>query len=72
MRGFKAHHSADATLSGIELYHMLRKGQHQQSPMKLFLNNFMGLQHKFLQNKSVCHLRTLLRQSQNLLVLLVG
>jgi putative transposase len=28
MKGFKAFHSADATLSGIELNHMLKKGQH--------------------------------------------
>jgi putative transposase len=31
MKGFKAFHSAAATLSGIELHHMLRKGQHTQS-----------------------------------------
>lgn len=31
MKGFKAFHSAEATLSGIELHHMLRKGQHNQS-----------------------------------------
>ena len=29
MMGFKAFHSAEATLAGIELYHMLRKGQHR-------------------------------------------
>lgn len=28
MMGFKAFHSADATLAGIELYRMLKKGQH--------------------------------------------
>jgi len=28
MMGFKSFHSAEATLSGIELYHMLKKGQH--------------------------------------------
>lgn len=31
MKGFKAFHSAEATLSGIELHHMLRKRQHKQS-----------------------------------------
>ncbi len=31
MKGFKAFHSAEATLLGIELHHMLRKNQHQQS-----------------------------------------
>jgi len=31
MKGFKAFHSAAATLAGIELHHMLRKGQHHQS-----------------------------------------
>ena len=28
MIGFKAFHPAEATLAGIELYRMLRKGQH--------------------------------------------
>jgi len=28
MMGFKAFHSAEATIAGIELHHMLRKGQH--------------------------------------------
>ena len=28
MMGFKAFHSAEATLTGIELYHILKKGQH--------------------------------------------
>lgn len=31
MMGFKTFHSAEATLSGIELHRMLRKGQHQQA-----------------------------------------
>lgn len=31
MMGFKAFHSAEATLAGIELHHMLRKGQHRQA-----------------------------------------
>ena len=29
MMGFKAWESAKATLAGIELHHMLRKGQHE-------------------------------------------
>jgi putative transposase len=31
MKGFKEFHSAEATLSGIELHHMLRKNQHRGS-----------------------------------------
>jgi len=31
MLGFKAMHSARETLDGIELHHMLRKGQHVNS-----------------------------------------
>ena len=31
MMGFKAFHSAEATLAGIELHHMLKKGQHSQA-----------------------------------------
>ena len=31
MHGFKAFHSAEATLAGIELHHMLRKNQHVSS-----------------------------------------
>ncbi|WP_253264811.1 IS6 family transposase [Legionella longbeachae] len=31
MKGFKAFHSAESTLAGIELHHMLRKGQHLQA-----------------------------------------
>ena len=31
MRGFKEFNAAEATLSGIELHHMLRKNQHTQS-----------------------------------------
>ena len=30
MKGFKSFNSARATLSGIELHHMLRKGQHRE------------------------------------------
>jgi hypothetical protein len=40
MMGFKAFHSARATLAGIELHHMLRKGQHQQAAnMNLFVQS---------------------------------
>ena len=31
MRGFKEFHSAEATLAGIELHHMLRNNQHTHS-----------------------------------------
>ena len=30
MKGFKAFYSADATLSGVELHHTLKKEQHIQ------------------------------------------
>jgi len=43
MRGFKAFHSAKATLSGIELHHMLRKNQHTQSNELTIFEQFYGL-----------------------------
>ena len=43
MKGFKAFYSADATLSGIELHHMLRKGQHIQSGKQTIFEQFYGL-----------------------------
>ena len=43
MKGFKAFHSADATLSGIELHHMLKKGQHTQSDHQTIFEQFYGL-----------------------------
>jgi putative transposase len=43
MLGFKAFHSADATLSGIELHHMLRKGQHTKSNNETIFAQFNGL-----------------------------
>ena len=43
MKGFKAFHSADATLSGIELCHMLKKGQHTQSDHQTIFEQFYGL-----------------------------
>jgi putative transposase len=43
MKGFKAFHSADATLSGIELHHMLKKGQHTQSDNQTIFEQFYGL-----------------------------
>lgn len=43
MRGFKAFHSADATLVGIELHLMLRKGQHKQSANKTIFEQLYGL-----------------------------
>ncbi len=36
MMGFKAFHSAEATIAGIELYRMLRKGQHTAKSMAAF------------------------------------
>jgi putative transposase len=43
MKGFKAFHSADATLSGIELHHMLRKGQHIHPTKQTIFEPFYGL-----------------------------
>jgi putative transposase len=43
MKGFKAFHSAEATLAGIELHHMLRKGQHNQSANETIFEQFYEL-----------------------------
>ncbi|CDZ76819.1 Integrase core domain protein [Legionella massiliensis] len=43
MKGYKAFHSAEATLAGIELHHMLRKGQHLQAGNQSILEQFYGL-----------------------------
>lgn len=43
MNGFKAFHSAEATLAGIELHHMLRKKQHKQSANQTIFEQFYGL-----------------------------
>ncbi len=43
MRGFKSFYSADATLSGIELHHMLRKNQYRQSSNITIFEQFYGL-----------------------------
>jgi len=43
MKGFKAFHSAEATLSGIELHHMLHKNQHALSPNQTIFEQFYGL-----------------------------
>lgn len=43
MKGFKAFESAQATLSGIELHHMLRKGQHKNSANQTIFEQFYGL-----------------------------
>lgn len=41
--GFKAEHSASATLQGIELHHMLRKGQHVDSNQQSIFEQFYNL-----------------------------
>jgi putative transposase len=41
--GFKAFQSAAATLTGIELHHMLRKGQHTQSANQSIFQQFYAL-----------------------------
>ena len=43
MKGFKDFYSAGATLAGIELHHMLRKGQHEQSANETIFEQFYGL-----------------------------
>lgn len=43
MKGFKAFYSAQSTLSGIELHHMLKKGQHSQSSNDTIFEQFYGL-----------------------------
>lgn len=43
MKGFKAFQSAEATLSGIELHHMLRKKQHKQSNSMTIFEQFNTL-----------------------------
>ena len=43
MMGFKAFHSASATLTGIELHHMLRKKQHAQSANQSIFQQFYTL-----------------------------
>jgi putative transposase len=43
MKGFKAFHSVEATLAGIELHHMLRKGQHKESAIQTIFEQFYGL-----------------------------
>jgi transposase-like protein len=39
----EAFHSAEATVAGIELHHMLRKGQHQRSANETIFEQFYGL-----------------------------
>jgi putative transposase len=41
--GFKAFYSAEATLAGIELYHMLRKSQHRQAANLPVFEQFYAL-----------------------------
>lgn len=43
MMGFKAFHSAAATLAGIELYRMLKKGQHHQAKNSHAFEQFYAL-----------------------------
>jgi len=43
IKGFKAFHSADATFAGIELHHMLKKCQHNQSANQTIFEQFYGL-----------------------------
>ncbi len=43
MMGFKAFHSAEATLAGIELHHMLRKGQYVNAANQSIFSQFYAL-----------------------------
>ncbi len=43
MKGFKSFHSAEATLSGIQLHHMLRKSQHKEFENQTIFEQFNGL-----------------------------
>ena len=43
MMGFKAFHSASATLIGIELHHMLHKGQHKEAKNMAIFEQFYAL-----------------------------
>ena len=43
MLGFKTFHSAKATLSGIELHHMLKKGQHINPANMTIFEQFYAL-----------------------------
>lgn len=43
MLGFKSFESAKATIAGIELHHMLRKNQHQQSEYQTIHEQFYSL-----------------------------
>jgi len=43
MMGFKAFHSAKATIAGIEPYHMLRKNQHVYSVNQAAFEQFYAL-----------------------------
>ncbi|WP_431606662.1 hypothetical protein [Legionella maioricensis] len=41
--GFKAFHSAQTPLSGMELHHLLRNNQHQQSENMTVFEQFYAL-----------------------------
>jgi putative transposase len=43
MKGFKSFGAAEATLSGIELHHMLRKQQHVQAVNQTTFEQLNGL-----------------------------
>ena len=43
MMGFKAFQSAEATIAGVELHHMFRKNQHQDSANTSIFDQFSQL-----------------------------
>ncbi len=65
MKGFKAFHAADATLTGVELHHMLSKVQHIQSVKQIIFEQFYEL----AQNNAVCGFEKNLRQNRKKAIL---
>mgnify|MGYP001594658546 CR=1 FL=1 len=43
MVGFKTFHSAEKTIAGIELHHMLKKWQHKNENLQTVFEHFYGL-----------------------------
>ena len=43
MMGFKSFHAAEATIAGVELHHMLKKGQHKNAGSQSVFEQFYAL-----------------------------
>ena len=63
MMGFKAFHSAHATLMGVELHHMLRKHQHACSSNQTVFEQFYALAAWFRLGKNQFSLVKKMRQN---------